>query len=54
MVNTDKRLQLVKNEGHVLCHTKVAPGETGVVIPTLHTLIHIEGKQNDYTNLRGR
>ena len=38
MVNTDKRLQLLKNEGHVLCHTKVAPGETGVVIPTItHT-----------------
>lgn len=40
MVNTEKRLQLVKNEGHVLCHTKVAPGETGVVIPTLHTYTH--------------
>jgi uncharacterized protein YjiS (DUF1127 family) len=25
-----KRLQLFKNEGHILCHTKVTPEETGV------------------------
>jgi hypothetical protein len=28
--HSQERLQLLKNEGHILCHTKVTPEETGV------------------------
>jgi hypothetical protein len=38
--HSQERLQLLKNEGHILCHTKVTLEETRVVIPTLH--IHID------------
>jgi len=30
LFHTQERLQLRKNEGHILCHTKVTPEETGV------------------------
>ena len=43
MVNTE-RLQLTKNEGHVLCHKKVAPGETGVVIPKITHTYTLKGE----------
>jgi hypothetical protein len=51
--HSQERLQLLKNEGHILCHTKVTPEETGVVIPTItHTYTQKENA-DDCTNNDG-
>jgi len=44
VVFTEKRLRLVKKEGHVLCHTKVTAEETAVCDNLRFTHIH-KGKK---------
>ena len=54
LFHTQERLQLRKNEGHILCHKKVTLEETRVVIPTItHTYTQTGERSNDYTNNDG-